>query len=154
MLPLPLRKAYPLVLTGSAGWRNSVLVDRIEAFIEEGTVLHLGYVTADTLPILYSGAAVFSYPSVYEGFGLPVLDAMRSGVPVICRSGTSMAEFSQGACLLCDTGEAEELASKLEVLLESAEERDIWSQKGLQQASRFSWERCAAETSEIYELIS
>jgi glycosyltransferase involved in cell wall biosynthesis len=154
LLPLSLRKAFPLVLTGSAGWRNSTLVDRIEAFIEEGTVRHLGYVPAEILPELFSGAAVFSYPSVYEGFGLPVLDAMSSGVPVICRSGTSMAEFSQGACMLCDTGEPEELAFKLEVLLESSEERDLWSNKGLLQAAQFSWERCAAETTDIYHQIS
>jgi len=154
LLPEPLRRAYPLVLTGSSGWRNSTLVDRIEAFIEEGTVRHLGYVSADILPMLYSGAAVFSYPSVYEGFGLPVLDAMSSGVPVICRSGTSMAEFSQGACMLCDTGQPEELALKLEALLESPLERDEWAEKGLRQAARFSWERCAAKTAEIYRMLS
>jgi glycosyltransferase involved in cell wall biosynthesis len=154
LLPVSLRRAYPLVLTGSAGWRNSTLVDRIQAFIDEGTVRHLGYVAADILPVLFSGAAAFSYPSVYEGFGLPVLDAMSSGVPVICRSGTSMAEFSQGACMLCDTGEPEELALKLEALLESPVERDAWAEKGLRQAAQFSWARCAAETAEIYKAIS
>ena len=127
---MSLRKAFPLVITGSSGWRNSGLVDRIEAFIEEGTVHHLGYVQADLLPYLFSGASVFSYPSVYEGFGLPVLDAMRSGVPVICRAGTSMAEFAEGACVLCDTGESEELASHLQRLMESQEERAVWAEQG------------------------
>jgi glycosyltransferase involved in cell wall biosynthesis len=153
-LPLSLRKAYPLVLTGSAGWRNSTLVERIEAFIKEGTVFHLGYVAAEILPVLFSGAAVFSYPSVYEGFGLPVLDAMSSGVPVICRAGTSMAEFSEGACVLCETGQPEELASKIEMLLESPQECAAWTAKGLKQAEQFSWERCAAETAEVYRQIS
>lgn len=152
-LPLELRKVYPLVLTGSGGWRNSAMVSRIERFIEEGTVRHLGWVSSDILPVLYSGATVFTYPSVYEGFGLPVLDAMSSGVPVICRSGTSMAEFSEGACLLCDTGEADELASKIESLLQSREERDRWTVKGLQQAAKFSWARCASETAEIYQML-
>jgi glycosyltransferase involved in cell wall biosynthesis len=154
LLPETLRRAFPLVMTGSSGWRNSALLDRITNLIAGGTVHHLGYVPADVLPILFSGAAVFTYPSVYEGFGLPVLDAMSSGVPVICRAGTSMAEFSQGSCLLCDTGEPEELAVKLETLLESQTVRDDWAQKGMTQAAQFSWERCASETAEIYRQIS
>jgi glycosyltransferase involved in cell wall biosynthesis len=154
LLPESLRRAFPLVMTGSSGWKNSALLDRIAALLAGGTVRHLGYVPADVLPILFSGAAVFTYPSVYEGFGLPVLDAMSSGVPVICRAGTSMAEFSQGSCLLCDTSEPEELAEKLEILLESQAARYEWGKKGIAQAAQFSWERCAAETAEIYRQIS
>ncbi len=153
LLPESLRRAFPLVMTGSSGWKNSAFLERIDALIASGTVFHLGYVPADDLPILFSGAAVFSYPSVYEGFGLPVLDAMSSGVPVICRAGTSMAEFSQGSCLLCDTGEPEELAVKLQFLLECQTERYEWGKKGIAQAAQFSWERCAAETTEIYRQI-
>ena len=154
LVPLNLRQAFPLVITGSSGWRNSGLVNRIEAFIKEGTVHHLGYVQADLLPYLFSGASVFSYPSVYEGFGLPVLDAMSSGVPVICRAGTSMAEFAEGACVLCDTGDAEELAFHLERLLESPEERAGWAARGREQAGKFSWTRCADETLAIYRTIT
>jgi alpha-1,3-rhamnosyl/mannosyltransferase len=154
LLPESLRRAFPLVLTGSVGWRNTAILDRITALTAEGTVRHLGYVPADVLPILFSGAAVFSYPSVYEGFGLPVLDAMSSGAPVICRAGTSMAEFSQGACTLCETGEPEELALKLEMLLEDQVARDEWTKRGLSQAAQFSWQRCAAETAKIYRQIS
>lgn len=154
LLPESLRMTFPLVLTGSTGWRNKALIDRIATLVAEGTVHHLGYVPANVLPVLFSGATVFSYPSVYEGFGLPVLDAMSSGVPVICRAGTSMAEFSQGACLLCDTGEPEELALKLEMLLDNQVARDEWAQKGLTRAAHFSWERCAAETAAIYRLIA
>lgn len=153
-VPLELRRAYPLVLVGSKGWRNNALLERMENFIKEGTVHHLGYISSDDLPVVFSGAAAFTYPSVYEGFGLPVLDAMHSGVPVICRAGTSMAEFSEGACLLCDTGEPEELSLKLVQLLESHEERRNWAEKGLKQAARFSWQRCAAETADIYRLAT
>ncbi len=154
LLPLDLRRAYPLVLTGSGGWRNSAMVSRIEGFIEEGTVRHLGWVSSDVLPVLYSGAALFTYPSVYEGFGLPVLDAMSSGVPVICRAGTSMAEFAEGACLLCESGEAQELALRIEALLQSREERGDWVEKGLRQAAKFSWARCASETADIYRMLT
>jgi alpha-1,3-rhamnosyl/mannosyltransferase len=154
LLPESLRRDIPLVLTGSPGWRNETLMEKLAALMAKGTVRHLGYVPADVLAVLFSGATVFCYPSVYEGFGLPVLDAMSSGVPVICRAGTSMAEFSQGACVLCDTGEAEELAFNLERLLCSQSLRDGWSEKGRRQAALFSWERCAAETAEVYRLVS
>lgn len=152
LVPEALRRAYPLILVGSKGWRNSALVERMATFVEEGTVRHLGYVAADVLPVLFSGAAVFCYPSVYEGFGLPVLDAMHSGVPVICRAGTSMAEFAEGACMLCETGEPGELAGKLASMLESPEGRGDWAGRGLAQARKFSWRRCAAETAAIYHL--
>ena len=154
LLPLALRRAFPLVLTGSSGWRNHAIVAQMEQFIAEGTVQHLGYVPDSALPVLFAGAAVFSYPSVYEGFGLPVLDAMSSGVPVICRAGTSMAEFAQGACLLCDTGEAEELATRLQTLLEDPVLRDAWAQKGMSRARDFSWQQCAAETAALYRLVA
>jgi alpha-1,3-rhamnosyl/mannosyltransferase len=153
-LPLAMRQAFPLVLTGSSGWRNQAIVTQMERFIAEGTVLHLGYVPDSALPILFAGAAVFTYPSVYEGFGLPVLDAMSSGVPVICRAGTSMAEFAQGTCLLCDTGAAEELAIRLQSLLEDPTLREAWAQKGLDRARDFSWQRCAAETAALYRLVA
>lgn len=154
LLPETLRRQYPLILAGSSGWHNSALVERIAQLSSQGTVRHLGYVKAEILPALFSGAAVFAYPSVYEGFGLPVLDAMSSAVPVICRAGTSMAEFSEGACVLCDTGEPEELAQKLESLLESQSLRESWAEKGRRQAAQFSWERCARETVEIYRQLT
>ncbi|CAA0107449.1 D-inositol 3-phosphate glycosyltransferase [Halioglobus japonicus] len=154
LLPASVRREFPLVLTGSSGWRNESLMKKLAGLVAEGTVHHLGYVPLDELSILFSGAAVFCYPSVYEGFGLPVLDAMSSGTPVICRAGTSMEEFAQGACMLCETGEPEELASKLDTLLHSSSARSEWAEKGLRQASLFSWERCAAETAEVYRAIS
>ena len=149
-LPEETRREFPLVLTGSKGWRNEAIRERMEAFIAEGSVKYLGYVPADHLPSLYSGAAVFAYPSVYEGFGLPVLDAMSSGVPVICRAGTSMAEFSAGACLLCETGDAEELAGKISFLLASDSQRAEWGERGRARAADFSWSRCARETAAVY----
>lgn len=150
-LPFALRKEYPLVLVGSAGWGNDALRKRLDAMYEEGTVRHLGYVPSQLLPTLYSGARVFCYPSVYEGFGLPVLDAMSSGVPVICRAGTSMAEFAEGAVVLCHSAEPEELAQRLEELMEDAELRETWGLKGLRQSQQFTWERCARETFSLYE---
>lgn len=153
MLPLDLRREFPLVMTGSSGWRNSQLLEQIQRLQEEGSVKHLGYVADQTLPLLFSGAAIFSYPSIYEGFGLPVLDAMASGVPVICRDGTSMAEFSDGSCLLCEGGSSEELADKLLELLQNRSERERWGALGLARSAAFSWERCARETVAVYRQV-
>jgi len=153
-LPKATRCEYPLVLTGSKGWRNEAIRERMETFMVEGSVKYLGYVPAEHLPPLFSGAAVFSYPSVYEGFGLPVLDAMSSGVPVVCRAGTSMAEFAAGACLLCDTGDAEELAAKITLLLDSAALRAEWGARGRERAGAFSWARCARETAAVYAALA
>ena len=75
---------------------------------------------------------------------------MSSGVPVICRAGTSMAEFSAGACLLCETGDAEELAGKISLLLASEAQRAEWGERGRVRASEFSWARCARETAAVY----
>lgn len=153
-LPAALRREYPLVMTGSSGWRNSALVTRLERLLARGDARHLGYVPAELLPTLYSGAAVFCYPSVYEGFGLPVLDAMSSGVPVICRAGTSMAEFADGNCVLCETGEPAELADKLSLLLSDEDLRGQWGARGRERSRAFSWERCARATLEVYQRIA
>lgn len=153
-LPAFLQQAFPLVLVGPPGWHNSVLLNRIKKLELMGCVRHLSYVPANILPILYSGAAVFTYPSIYEGFGLPVLESMSSGVPVICRADTSMAEFSKGSCLLCDTGVAEELNVKIRWILENQDKQREYAEAGLAIARQYSWARCAEETASIYGLVS
>lgn len=152
-LPIALRQQFPLVLAGSSGWRNEAMLARVARMQAEGTVKRLGYVSSEVLPLLFSSAAVFTYPSVYEGFGLPVLDAMRSAAPVICRAGTSMAEFAEGSCLLCEGGSAEELSAHLLTLLEDPQLRERWGQRGFEQSQKFSWARCARETVEVYQQL-
>lgn len=149
-LPAAIRDEYTLVLAGSSGWHNEAIMRKLHAMIAQGGVKYLGYADAQLLPQLFSAAAVFSYPSVYEGFGLPVLDAMASGVPAVCRAGTSMAEFAQGHCVLCETGAAEELAVQLTGLLVDTAERQAWGARGLKQAQRLTWARCAAQVRAIY----
>lgn len=152
-LPEHLRRAFPLVIAGASGWRNSDLLERIQTLQARGEVKYLRFVSAEELPFIYSGASVFAYPSVYEGFGLPVLEAMASGVSVICTSGTSMAEFAQDAVLLHEPGSSESLAFELTTLLEDEDLRSRYIRKGLLQAEKFSWARCARETLEVYKSI-
>jgi alpha-1,3-rhamnosyl/mannosyltransferase len=152
-LPESVRRDCPLALVGSSGWHNDAIMAQIQRLGADGTVRRLGYVPDAHLPALFAGASVFCYPSVYEGFGLPVLDAMASGVPVICRAGTSMAEFADGACVLCDSDETGELANRLLSLLDSADARGEWGERGRERARQFSWQRCAAQTAEVYRQV-
>lgn len=152
-LPASLRQEYPLVIAGAPGWQNSDLLERMQVLQARGEIKYLRYVAADELPFIYSGAAVFIYPSLYEGFGLPVLEAMASGVPVVCTDGTSMAEFAQGAVSLFEAGRSEALSEALRILLEDQALRSEFILKGLSQARQFSWARCARETSDVYKLM-
>lgn len=152
-LPASLRRAYPLVIAGAPGWRNAGFMARIEALQAAGELRYLSFVSASELPFLYSGAAAFVYPSLYEGFGLPVLEAMASGTPVICTAGTSMAEFSAGTTMLCEAGDAAALAASLQELLEHEPLRNRLIRQGLEQAGTFSWARCARETLDVYSRV-
>jgi glycosyltransferase involved in cell wall biosynthesis len=153
-LPQALREEFPLVLAGAPGWHNQALNDRIKALEASHGLRQLSFVSGNDLPTLYAGAAVFAYPSLYEGFGLPVLEAMQSGVPVICTADTSMSEFAQGSTLLVERGNVEQLTSQLDSLLSDEQQRLSVATAGLQRAKAFSWKRCAQETSEIYRTIS
>ncbi|WP_219064073.1 glycosyltransferase family 1 protein [Pseudomonas sp. UMAB-08] len=153
-LPPVLRKRYPLVLAGAPGWQNKDLGDRIKALEVSHGLRQLRFVPGSDLPALYAGATVFAYPSLYEGFGLPVLEAMQCGVPVICTADTSMSEFTQGSTLLVERGNDEQLTSQLTDLLSNEQLRQSVADTGLLRSSIFSWKRCAQETLEIYRKVS
>lgn len=153
-LPAALREQYPLVLAGAPGWHNQALNERIKALETSHGLRQLSFVPGDDLPALYAGAAVFAYPSLYEGFGLPVLEAMQCGVPVICSADTSMSEFAQGSAWLVERGNAEQLSVQLNDLLSNEAQRLQLAEAGLQRAAAFSWKRCAEETLEIYRSVS
>jgi alpha-1,3-rhamnosyl/mannosyltransferase len=153
-LPTPLRREFPLVLAGSSGWRNQGMLDRIAELQATEGLRRLEYVPASDLPLIYAGATAFAYPSLYEGFGLPVLEAMASGVPVVCTAGTSMAEFAGEAPVLFEQGSVESLGESLRQLLEDVDLRHQRSIKGQQLAGEFTWQRFASRTYEAYRAIA
>ncbi|WLH28596.1 glycosyltransferase family 4 protein [Pseudomonas canadensis] len=149
-LSADVRRAWPLVIAGAPGWLNADLMARIQVLRAKGEVKFLQFVSAQDLPFIYAGAKTFVFPSLYEGFGLPVLEAMASGVPVICAGGTSMAEFAEDACTLFEAGDAEALTTAISRLLEDSGLHERMVQVGQARASQFSWARCARETLQVY----
>jgi glycosyltransferase involved in cell wall biosynthesis len=143
-----------LVLAGGKGWLYENLFQRVEELGLTENVVFTGVVPDEDLPALMNGALLFVYPSLYEGFGLPVLEAMACGVPVITSNVSSLPEVAGDAALLVDPYDVEGLAEAMRSLIESEEIRADLRKKGLVQAARFSWERAARETVRVYKALS
>lgn len=149
-LPAKLRAEYPLVLAGGAGWSNEALQQQIVAATAEGWLIHLGFVDEDRLPHLYAGAALFAYPSIYEGFGLPPLEAMACGVPVIVSNRSCLPEISGEVARYLDPEDADSFTSSLQECLEDKGWRQRAATAGLERARDFPWARCIDETVAVY----
>ncbi|WLE58162.1 glycosyltransferase family 4 protein [Burkholderia plantarii] len=145
-LPEALRRRWPLVLAGSRGWLNETLLARISQAENEGWLRYLGFVPEASLPMLYAGARAFLFPSVYEGFGLPVLEALASGVPTLTSNSTSLPEVAGGAALLVSPDHDDELRAGIETVLSDDAWRAAAVAKGLEVAARRDWASCAGNT--------
>lgn len=154
MLPLVMQKKYPLVLVGNKGWLYEELLDAIKEKASS-TILLLRYVDEQMLFQLYSAAKTFVYPSLYEGFGLPVLEAMQSGLPVITSNTSSLPEVCGDAGILIDPLNESALAAAMEKLLTAnSTTYDELVRRSLLQAKKFSWNNFAAQLFEIYQKIN
>jgi glycosyltransferase involved in cell wall biosynthesis len=149
-LPAGLRAAYPLVLCGATGWRESVLEQSLNALVREGSIRRLGYIPEADLPGLYAGAAAFAFPSFYEGFGLPPLEAMASGTPVLASATGSILEVVGNAGLLVDPHDDVALAEGLERILTDHPLREACIAAGIERARRFTWTSCVDRTLSLY----
>lgn len=152
-LPMAVRTRWPLILTGYHGWRNDAIHARLETARREGWARYLGFVPSEDLPLLFAGARLFAFPSLYEGFGLPVLEAMSSGVPVVCSNSSSLPEVAGNAALMCAPMDVDTLTTHLQQGLEDEAWRRCAVEQGLQHAAGFSWERCAQETIQVYKKV-
>jgi glycosyltransferase involved in cell wall biosynthesis len=130
----------PLVLTGPIGATVAPLRELAEALGIAPQIRWLGYVEKEALPALYRGAGVFVMPSLYEGFGLPVSEAMACGTPVICSNTAALPEVAGEAGLLIDPTKPEALAEALQKVLHNPELAEEMRQKGWQQALQFNWD--------------
>ncbi|MGH7231238.1 MAG: glycosyltransferase family 4 protein [Nitrospiraceae bacterium] len=151
-LPSAVRAAHDLVLTGDFRRRADLRARVAQSGIQAQSIF-TGVVSDERLIELYRAAAVFVFPSLYEGFGLPVLEAMACGCPVISSDASSLPEVAGEAAVLVDPRDVGGLASAMERVLGGADVRLALRERGLEQAARFPWERTARETIAVYRNV-
>ncbi len=144
------RRQYPLVIAGAYGWNSGPLMAQVEQLRGAGELIYLDYVPEPDLPALYAGAAAFCYLSFYEGFGLPVLEAMASGVPVICASGSALDELCAGSAEQADPHDDAAILASLQKALEDPAWRSAAAERGLVRAATFTWQRSARQLAEVF----
>lgn len=144
------RRDVSLALAGGTAWLSEDVVRRVAAYRGPGRVRLLGYVEDEELPALYSAAEVFAYVSLWEGFGLPVLEAMACGTPVVCSRIPAHEEVAGRAARYADPMSVEEIAGALDRLLASPAERGRLAAAGRRRAARFTWAETARRTLDVY----
>ena len=144
----------PLVLAGRKAWLSDETLEATAFRKIKHKVIFTGYVPDEDLPSLYSAATCFIYPSFFEGFGLPPLEAMKCGTPVITGKLTSLPEVVGDAGLLVDPYSVEDIADKLDKMLGDPKLRGDLRDRGFRRAEEFSWERTARQTLDIFERIA
>lgn len=149
-LPEAARRRAPLVVAGAKGWITAELEAKLDAAEKRGDVRWLGYVPAEDLPLLYSAARFLVYPSIYEGFGFPVLEAMASGIPVITSNQASLPEVAGDAAIMVDPRDGEALGAAMLRLIEDVLEARRRIELGFAQSARFTWRACAQKTIAVY----
>lgn len=145
--------AHRLVITGEPGVHGPAFRREVEALHLEGAVQQVGWVSLQDLAVLYAGAEVMVYPSRYEGFGFPPLEAMACGTAVVATRAGSLSEVLEGVCPLVDPDDAEGLAGELRGLLADADRRRQVASRGRQRAAEFRWEVTADRTWDLYRRL-
>jgi glycosyltransferase involved in cell wall biosynthesis len=147
-LPGAMQDEFELVLAGPMGWADRTTVDRV------GKVRYLGYVPERDIAALTAAATVFAYPSLYEGFGFPVAQAMAAGVPVVASNVSAMPEIAGDAAVLVDPRSQSEIRDALNRLLLYPDIRAGMSARGRERAEQFRWAACAAKSWQFFQEIS
>lgn len=142
-LDTSIQQQYPLVIVGAKGWEASHFYKRLQQLHKQGRVQLLGYLPQQEMPLLYAAAKMLIYPSLYEGFGMPVLEAMAQQTPVITSNCSSLPEVAQGAACLVDPHDTAALAQTITELLNNPVLQQQLIQKGLQRSQQYSWENSA-----------
>jgi glycosyltransferase involved in cell wall biosynthesis len=148
---IPAERRPLLVIPGYRTWHEDELREHARVLGIEDDVRFLGWVSQAEIEGLYAASALFVFPSYYEGFGLPVLEAMQRGLPVACSNRTSLPEVAGGAALMFDPDKPAEIAGTMERLLNGGDEVERMRAAGLERARRFTWDETARLTAESYE---
>jgi alpha-1,3-rhamnosyl/mannosyltransferase len=152
-LPEKLRSEHGLVIVGKRGWKCGRIMQAISRLAADGNLRYLEYIGDADLAQVYRGASLFVYPSLYEGFGLPVLEAMRCRVPVITSNNSSLPEVGGDSAFYVDSQNPSQLARSMERILSDQKLAREMSANGLGQSSKFSWHKAAQKFYEIIDSI-
>jgi len=148
-------RSWKLVLAGSSGYGGDEILARIRGSPARERIFVPGYVSPEDLAAWYAKSAIFAFPSLDEGFGMPVLEAMAAGTPVVTSNRSALPEVVGDAALLVDPEDAEALGQALRDLTQKDDLRDELSHRGVERARLFTWEKAVAETWNLYwELLS
>lgn len=152
-LPADIRKHNPLVLVGMKGWHTSSLEKQMAPLVAAGEIRQLGYLEREDLAVIIAGALTLVYPSIYEGFGLPPLEAMTCGVPVIASNVSSLPEVVGDSGLLVNPHDIDDIANAMKTMVTAPDIRAASAQKALTRSAEFSWDHCVDQTVGIYRQV-
>lgn len=147
------RQEYPLVVAGGKGWNSESIHAELSHAQAEGWLRYVSFIDQRWLPALYAGARLMAYPSLYEGFGLPIIEAMASGTPVLTSNTSCMPEVAGGAAYLVNPRDVGDIRQGLEHCLSDGAWQTEAQAKGLARAGQLSWNRCASETVAVYQKL-
>jgi alpha-1,3-rhamnosyl/mannosyltransferase len=143
----------PLVLAGWQGWGEKRWLEKIDRYHLTSRIHILGHVPDHDLKAIYAGAQALVYPSLYEGFGLPILEAMACNCPVICSNAASMPEVAGEAAILINPARSDALAHAIDTIVHDSGTRVTLMRKGIKQAAGFTWKDTAARTFEVFKKV-
>jgi glycosyltransferase involved in cell wall biosynthesis len=141
-----------LVLAGKKGWHYGRIIRAYEESAARESIIWTGYVTEEEKPFLLAGAVFFCFPSLYEGFGMPILEAFACGTPVLTANNSSLVEVAGDAAFFVDALSIEDICDKLEQMYINGDIRAVLRQKGLERVKQFSWEKSAQKLHNVYEM--
>lgn len=152
MLPRAVRNQYTLVLAGGKGWNDQDIYNKLEELKDEKIIV-TGYVDDEDMPSLYSGASVFVFPTFYEGWGMPVVEAMACGTPVISSDNSSMPEAGGDAALYIIAEDTRAITRQIERVLSDKKLTETMIKKGIAHAAKFSWQKSAQDLKKIIDQV-
>lgn len=144
---------HKLVLVGKKGWKSEDIYNEVHKNKLENDVIFLGFIDNDELTLLYKNADLFLFPSIYEGFGLPVVEAMKLGTPVVCSKSSCLPEVVDQAGILVDPFDEDKWVEEILKLLNDENRYTFYRQEGLRRAKYFTWGSTAIKTKQLYERI-
>ncbi len=143
-----------LVIAGKKGWLHEPIFEKVKSLKLEDKVIFTGYVPDSDLPTLISGAMIYVLPSLWEGFGIPVIEAQACGVPTVVSKTSSLPEIVGDSSILVDPESVNSIASGIKKILTDDKTRSDLIKKGFANIKRFSWEKCARETLTVLEKVA